>query len=154
MAGTVLKDGLHGVPTTHTAMGKPQWFQGPPVGSNTNGMLVARGFINGVYPSLSPEQTPKGQIVNHVGIQTGFDKGTGMVQIFDQWKGQPLGDNRYNARSEGWYAVLVPKGAGSYTKQSNDLVPTAQPNPANASAIEQAGEIISNMLHGLNPKLP
>ena len=77
-----------------------------------------------------------------------------MVQIFDQWKGQPLGDNRYNARSEGWYAVLVPKGAGSYTKQSNDLVPTAQPNPANASAIEQAGEIISNMLHGLNPKLP
>jgi len=123
MAGTVLKDGLHGVPTTHTAMGKPQWFQGPPVGPNTNGMLVARGFINGVYPSLSPEQTPKGQIVNHVGIQTGFDKRTGMVQIFDQWKGQPLGDNRYNARSEGWYVVLVPKGAGSYTKQSNDLVP-------------------------------
>jgi RHS repeat-associated protein len=148
MAGTVLKDGLHGVPTTHTAMGKPQWFQGPPVGSNTNGMLVARGFINGVYPSLSPEQTPLGGIVNHAAIQTGFDA-TGHVHVFDQSKGQRLDDSRYDAKREGWYVVLVPKGAGSYTKQSNDLVPTAQPNPANA-----AGEIISNMLHGLNPKLP
>src|SRR5205814_8193574 len=83
MAGTVLKEGLHGVPTTHDAVtGKPQWFQGPPVGPNTNGMLIARGFVNGVYPSLSPDQTRPGQLVNHAGMQIGYDKGTHQLQVF------------------------------------------------------------------------
>jgi len=124
-------------------------------------MLVARGFINGVYPSLSPQQTGPGQIINHAGMQTGFDKSTGQVQIFDQWKGQPLGDNKYDAKRDGWSVVLVPKEARQYTKQSNDLVPTAQLNPTSAHAVEEnaiwkglekAAEINSNRLHGLNPK--
>jgi RHS repeat-associated protein len=158
MAGTLLKDGLHGVPTTHNSVtGKPQWFQGPPVGTNTNGMLVARGFVNGVYPSLSPDQTRPGQIVNHAAIQTGFDA-TGHVHVFDQWQGQRLGDRSYDAKREGWYVVLVPKDAGQYAKRSNDLVPTAQPNLSNAHQVDEgvtqkkAFDILSNLLHSISRK--
>jgi hypothetical protein len=141
MAGTARKDGIHGAPKTHSdATGKAQWFQGPPVGPNTNGMMVARGFINGVYPSLSPKNTPPGQIVNHVGIQTGYDKKTGTVTVFDQAKEKALGSTPHDARKEGWHVVLVPKSIGAYEAQGNVLVPTAQ--PSDAKEIEnQQGEI-------------
>jgi RHS repeat-associated protein len=142
MAGTALKTGMHGVPKTHSdASGKPQWFQGPRVGPNTNGMMIARGFVDGVYPSLSPQNTPRGQIVNHVGIQTTFDKNSGVVTVFDQAKGKALGNTPHDARKEGWYVVLVPKTVGPYQKQGDVLVPTAQPPSGNTQTQMDAAQI-------------
>jgi hypothetical protein len=48
----------------------------------------------------------------HVGIQTSYDKKTGMATIFDQAKGKPLGNTPINTKKEDWRVVLVPNGAG------------------------------------------
>ena len=155
MAGTMFRNGIHGVPTTHNSVtDMPQWFQGPKIGANTNGLLVARGFINGVYPSLSPQQTkehygPK-QAINHVGIQTAYDKKTGIATIFDQAKGKALGYTPINTKKEDWHVVLVPKSAGDYQITGRDLVPTAQ-RVDEMRANKDAGNAYAGEGEGVHP---
>jgi RHS repeat-associated protein len=92
------------------------WYQGASLTPATRvGTVVATGWQNGGYPSLSPDKyrATYGQdsTVNHTGIFLGFDS-DGNALILDQYKGKILGVSPYSP--DGWYEVYVDKSDGPY----------------------------------------
>jgi hypothetical protein len=158
-AGTVLKDGVHDVPSTST------WTRGDPVTPGTKpGTMVARSWIqdengNWKYPSMNikdfKEKYPD-MPINHVGTLESVDK-NGNVTIQDQFKTQDGHlKSRTHSGDDGWYEVngskpyedkpsesavmphpVDPKVKPDPTQQKNpapEQLPNANTNPGGASA--------------------
>jgi RHS repeat-associated protein len=110
--------------TYHDMPNTGYWFQGASLTSATlRGTVVAEGWQDGGYPSLSPRdyRTTYGSdtTVNHTGIFLGFDD-DGNALILDQYEGKPLGITKVSPDDQWqWNEVDVAKGDPRYNPESS-----------------------------------
>ncbi len=99
------------------------WRQGPPLGSGTApGTVVARGWVNRVYPQISPSAYLQtyGPPLYHTGIFiSSFNGEAFILEQYVDTNGvrQPLQINAYSLgqlRQEGWSEVTVPGSSDPY----------------------------------------
>jgi RHS repeat-associated protein len=112
LSGGWLGGSYHDMPNTS------YWRRGAPLGSGTApGTVVARGWLNGGYPQISPWQYLKtyGPPLYHIGIFLTVLNGQAL--ILEQSEGVDLHVSGYSIdqlRQEGWSEVRVNQGSGPY----------------------------------------